>query len=86
MKLDSNRSERRVPMVVLYLVGTMVGAPFFLVAFALSPLSDTWLRFVAPALPFTALVLLWFWARRPSSGGSNIPINVLAQKTYPPGA
>ncbi|HKE92709.1 MAG TPA: hypothetical protein VKB34_00270 [Povalibacter sp.] len=62
--MNSNPSERRVPMVVFYLIGMAVGFPFLLLAFSVSPLSGTWLKFVVPALPFTALVALWVWGRR----------------------
>jgi len=51
-------------MVVFYLIGMAVGFPFLLLAFSVSPLSGTWLKFVVPALPFTALVALWVWGRR----------------------
>lgn len=86
MKLHSNRGQPRVPAVVLYLAVTVVGAPFFLLAFALTPLNGTWLMFAVAALPFTALVALWFWLRRPSSARSNVSAGVLAQEAYPPGA
>jgi hypothetical protein len=52
MNLDSNRSERRMPMAVFFLIGVTVGCHFYLLAFALSPVSGTWLKFVIPALPF----------------------------------
>jgi hypothetical protein len=77
MKLDSNRSERRVPMIVFILIGMSVGTPFLLLAFAMSPLSDTWLRFAVPALPFTALLALSLWRRSPSTERS---INAVAQE------
>jgi hypothetical protein len=86
MKLDSSCREPRVPMVVLYLAGTVVGLPFFLLALALTPLNETWLTFAVGALPFTALAALWLWARRPSTGGSNGSVGVLAQDEYQPGA
>jgi len=69
MKLDSNRSERRMPMAVFFLIGVTVGCPFYLLAFALSPVSGTWLKFVIPALPFTGMLALWLWTRRASSQG-----------------
>jgi hypothetical protein len=83
MKLDSNRSEQRVPMIVFFLIGMSVGFPFLLLAFAMSPLSDTWLRFVVRALPFTALLALWLWGRSPSTEPS---MNAAAQQAFPPGA
>ena len=84
MKLDSNRGEPRLPMVVLYLAVAVVGAPFFLLAIGLTSLNGTWLMFAVTALPFIALVPLWFWLRRPSSGGSNV--SIAAHDAYPPGA
>jgi len=72
MKSDVNR---RVPPVIFFLIVTAVGFPFFLLAFALSPLSDTWLRFVVPALPFTALLALWLWSRNPGPTGSTRAVN-----------
>jgi hypothetical protein len=83
MRVDSNR---RAPLAIFCLIGTMVGFPFFLLAFAVSPLSGTLLRFVLPALPFVALLLLWLWARAPRSEGSKIGMNALTQEAYPPGA
>ena len=85
MKLDSNRRESRVPTVVLYLAGTVAGLPFILLALALTPLNETWLPFAFAALPFTALAALWFWTRRPNSGGSTVSVGMFAQE-YPPGA
>lgn len=84
MKLDSNRGETRLPMVVLYLAGAVVGAPFFLLAIGLTSLNGTWLMLAVAALPLIALVPLWFWLRRPNSGGSNVSIG--AHDAYPPGA
>jgi hypothetical protein len=69
-----------------YLAGTVVGLPFFLLALALTPLYETWLSLAVAALPFTALPALWLWTRRPSSGGSNVPVGMLAQDEYQPGA
>jgi hypothetical protein len=78
MKLDSNRSERRMPMAVFFLIVVTVGCPFFLLAFALSPVSGTWLKFVIPALPFTGMLALWLWIRRARSqepaGEDSLPI------------
>ena len=83
MRVDSNR---RAPLAIFCLIGTMVGFPFFFLAFAVSPLSGTLLRFVLPALPFVALLLLWFWARSSRTEGSKLAVNSLAQEAYPPGA
>ena len=73
-------------MVVLCLAGAVVGAPFLLLAFALTSLNRTWLMFAVAALPFTALLVLWLWLRRPNSAGSHVSMGVLAQEAYPPGA
>ena len=57
----SAQSTRRAPPALLLLIGTMVSCPFLLLAFAISPLSGTWLKFVILALPFVALLPLWRW-------------------------
>ncbi|HKQ14910.1 MAG TPA: hypothetical protein VJT80_15855 [Steroidobacteraceae bacterium] len=49
-------------------------------------MNESWLSFAVAALPFTALAALWFWTRRPSSGGSNVSVGMLAQDEYQPGA
>jgi hypothetical protein len=84
MSLDSNR---RPPWAIFLLIGTVLSFPFFLLALALSPLSAIWARFLVPALPFTALLLLlWLWLRDRRSAGPKVAVNVLAQEAYPPGA
>ena len=78
MKLDSNRIDRRMPIPILFLIAVIVGCPFLLLAFALSPVSGTWLMFVSPALPFTGMLILWLWTRRARShapvGDDSLPI------------
>jgi hypothetical protein len=82
----SAESSRRAPSAVLFLIGTMVSFPFLLLAFAVSPLSGTWLRFAIAALPFTALLLLWLWVRAPRPAEPKVAMNALAQEAYSPGA
>jgi hypothetical protein len=77
--------NRRAPSVLFFLIVTAVGFPFFLLAFALSPLNDSWLRFVILALPFAALVALWLWSRKPGAEGL-MGTSTLGQQVYPPGA
>ncbi|HEY5808108.1 MAG TPA: hypothetical protein VIT67_09090 [Povalibacter sp.] len=78
MKPDSNRTDRRIPTGVLFLTGVMVGCPFFLLAFALSPVGGTWLMFVIPALLFAGMLTVWLWSRRTRShgpvGNDSLPI------------
>jgi len=69
----SAESTRRAPPALLFLIGTMVSCPFLLLAFAISPLSGTWLRFVILALPFVALLPLWRWVR-PHSNAVTSPL------------
>src|SRR5262245_57863555 len=76
----SQDSKRRAPWVIFFLIGTMISIPYYLLAFAVSPFSGTWLRFVVPVLPFSALLLLWLWARNPRLVGSKIAMNTLAQE------
>jgi hypothetical protein len=80
----SAESSRRAPWVVLFFIGTMVSFPFLLLAFAVSPLGGSWLRFVIPALPFIALLLAWLWVRAPAD--PQAAMDALAQEAYPPGA
>jgi len=82
----SAESSRRAPPALMFLIGTMVSCPFLFLAFALSPLSGTWLRFVIPALPFVALLPLWRWVRDPRPVQRQIATSSLVPEGYAPGA
>jgi hypothetical protein len=83
MKSDRNW---RVPSVILFLIAVAVGFPYLLLAFAFSPLSGTWLRFVVPLLPFTAVLALWLWSRKPESEGPMRAVNALSPEAPSRGA
>ena len=68
-------SSRRAPPALMFLIVTMVSCPFLLLAFAVSPWSGTWLKFLMLALPFVALPPLWRWVRaRPHSNAVTSPL------------